>query len=351
MRLILRIKDSRDRTAALISYPKPLLCRFATSTSIRDAVQAFKDVTFQEVHVFRLYLAPFAEPYLQAAPDCRPLCRLDLDDHESRTRQRLAILFDAMDDRANAVIERSEARKYFTMEQHYLPLFDQVYVGSENDRREITGRYGCRNVAVIPNGVRIPPAEPAGPESAPYTFLFVGNLGYYPNEDAVLFFCSEVIPRLRTITAKHFRFMIVGTHPSKRVRALAKAPEVMVTGTVQDPAVYYRDTDAVVIPLRAGGGTRIKLLEAFSHRRPVVSTALGAEGVAIRHGAHLLIADTAEKIASECRRLMETPALGSKLAAQAFEFVRHHHSPERIRELLRADRENPERRSQPAEQG
>jgi polysaccharide biosynthesis protein PslH len=112
---------------------------------------------------------------------------------------------------------------------------------------------------------------------------------------------------------------------------------VTVIGAVPDVADYYRAADAVIIPLRAGGGTRIKLLEAFSYRRSVVSTALGAEGIEVRHGIHLFIADTPGDFAQQCLRLMQTPALGVELAGQAFEFVRYNHSPERIRELLRQD--------------
>jgi glycosyltransferase involved in cell wall biosynthesis len=191
---------------------------------------------------------------------------------------------------------------------------------------------------VIPNGIRIPVTGLDSPKTSPFTFLFVGNLSYYPNEDAVLFFCLEVLPRLRATAGRGaFRVLIVGTHPSRRLLALSTHSEVMVIGAVPDLASYYRDANVVVIPLRAGGGTRIKLLEAFSYRRPVVSTALGAEGIEVRHGMHLLIANTPGDFTQQCLRLMEIPALGLKLAEQAFEFVRHNHSPKRIRELLRQD--------------
>lgn len=247
-----------------------------------------------------------------------------------------ASLLKAAGDETNAAIERSESEKYSAMEQRYLPLFDRIYVCSEHDRQAIARHHGCSNVTTIPNGVRIPRAEATGPKISPFTFLFVGSLGYYPNEDAVLFFCAEVLPQLRAIAGRNFRVHIVGTHPSRQLMALSH-PEVTVIGAVPDVADYYRAADVVIIPLRAGGGTRIKLLEAFSYRRPVVSTALGTEGNEVRHGVHLLIADTPGDLAQQCLRLMQTRALGAELAGQAFEFVRYNHSLERIRDLLRQD--------------
>lgn len=336
-RRIARIKDPGERVAAQASYPRPSLCWFAKPRSVRQAAGVFGGIAFREVHIFRLYMAPFAEPYLQTGRERRPTCRLDLDDIESRTRRRLAALYEAAGDTTSAAIERSEAQKYARLERHYLSVFDRVYVCSNQDRLELARKYGCRNVAVIPNGVRIPVATPARRRRKSFTFLFVGTLSYYPNEDAAVFFCSEVLPRLRAMARRPLRVLIVGLNPSPRVYGLSALPEVTVTGAVPDLVDYYRDADAVVVPVRAGGGTRIKLLEAFSYRRPVVATRVGAEGIAVRHGTHLLIADTPSDFAEQCFRLMETPAFGLDLAEHAVGFVRANHSLHRIREVLRHD--------------
>ena len=335
--LIARIEDPRERLAARLSYPKPALCRFTTSSAVLEAAQVFGSTVFHEVHVFRLYMAPFAEPYLRAGPEQRPTCRLDMDDHESVTRHRLAELFEANGAVEAAALERSEAQNYADMEQEYLPRFDRVYVCSHRDRLEITGRHGGSHVTVVPNGVRIPPAPASPRRQGPFTLLFVGSLGYYPNEDAALFLCTEVLPRLRALTAMPVQVYIVGTHPSERLRQLSAVPGVTVTGSVPNLARYYQSADLVVVPIRAGGGTRIKLLEAFAHRRPVVSTTLGAEGIEARHGTHVLLADTPRDFAGQCARLVETPSLGVELAQRAFELVSTAHSPERIQELLRRD--------------
>ncbi len=130
--LIARVKDPRERLAARLAYPKPSLCRFSTRTAVREATEVFSDVRFQAVHVFRLYMAPFAEPYLEAPAAHRPACRLDLDDVEPSTRLRLATLYEEAGDGASAALERAEATRYAEMERRYLPRFDQVYVCSES---------------------------------------------------------------------------------------------------------------------------------------------------------------------------------------------------------------------------
>jgi len=335
--LVARIKDPRERLAAHARLPRPLLCRFATTRAVRESAQLFQGVPFREVHVFRLYMAPFAEPYLAGGGGVGPTCRLDLDDDESRTRRALAALHDGAGDEASAAIERSEADKYALLGRQYLGRFDRVYVCSEEDRRALARRGRCRHVAVIPNAVRIPVSTAVRRRAAPFTFLFVGTLGYYPNEDAALFFCSEVLPRLRAAAGQGFRVLIVGANPSPRVRALARHREVTVTGTVPDLADFYAAAGAVVVPLRAGGGTRIKVLEAFSYRRPVVSTSIGAAGIDARHGTQLLIGDTPRAFAEQCARLIRSPRLGRALAARAFRFVKTHHTPDRIRDALRQD--------------
>src|SRR5262245_61957727 len=96
--LISRIRAASERTAAYTRYPRPLLCRFATSRAVRESAELFRDVSFREVHVFRLYMAPFAAPYLDRGTAEGPTCRLDLDDHEPRTRRGLAALYQAAGD-------------------------------------------------------------------------------------------------------------------------------------------------------------------------------------------------------------------------------------------------------------
>ena len=336
-RLIARIRDPRERAVAYARYPRPLLCRFATSAAIGESAKRFQDVSFREVHVFRLYLAPFAGPYLSEDSAARPTCRLDLDDHESRTRRGLAALHAAAGDEIAASIERAEADKYAQLERRELRRFHRVYVCSEHDRRRLGRHHGARRVVVIPNAVRIPASVTDRRCPSTFTLLFVGTLGYSPNEDAVTFLCTEILPRVRASVRRPVRVLIAGSNPSARVRALAREPDVTIAADVPDLAPQYAGADAVVVPLRVGGGTRIKILEAFGFRRPVVSTTMGAQGIDVTPGTHLLIGDTPRAFAARCVRLIETPDLGKHLAARAFQFVKTHHTPAVIQELLRRD--------------
>jgi glycosyltransferase involved in cell wall biosynthesis len=335
--VIARVTDPSERLSAQLAYPRPALCRFATTRAIREAADCYADVEFSAVHVFRLYMAPFADPYLSAAPERRIRCRLDLDDDESATRLRLANLYETAGHASAAAVERAEARKYAELAERYVPRFDRVYVCSDRDRVEVAGRHRGATVAVIPNAVRIPDGAASSRPRDPATLLFVGNLGYYPNEDAALYLCAEILPRLRALVCHSLRVMIVGANPSLRVQRLASDPDVIVTGAVPDVAAYYRDAGVVVVPIRAGGGTRIKLLEAFAHRCPVVSTTIGAEGIDARHDEHIMLADTAETFAACCARLLADAELADALADRGFELVATQYCPERVRLLLRRD--------------
>ena len=115
---------------------------------------------------------------------------------------------------------------------------------------------------------------------------------------------------------------LVGRAPGPLVQRLAEGdPAVRLHADVEDLADFYAAADAVVAPIRAGGGTRIKLLEAFAHRVPVVTTPLGAEGLDVRDGIHVLLAETPAELAAACRRLRDDPALGDRLRAAAARLV------------------------------
>ena len=169
-------------------------------------------------------------------------------------------------------------------------------------------------VCVLPNALPISEALPPSAEPQPFTFLFIGTLGYYPNEDGICFFCNEVLPLIRPAAGRDVRVMIVGSGTTPAVRRLAEDPDIRLVGAVHDVATAYREADVVVVPIRAGGGTRIKVLEAFSYLRPVVATSVGIEGIAARPGEHFLLGDTPAELAEQCLRLMASPSLAERVA-------------------------------------
>jgi glycosyltransferase involved in cell wall biosynthesis len=271
---------------------------------------------FDTVHVFRLAMLPFARPYSGASGGW-PRRHLDMDDVESTTHARLAELYRLNGNGVMARFEEEEARRAEALEAAVLREFDRLYVCSEEDKDALHRRTRAQ-VCVLPNALPLPGPLPPRPGEAPFTFLFVGTLGYYPNEDAILHFCAEVLPRIRRDAARDFRVTIVGTGATPAIRSLAALPDVRLIGAVPDVAPWYGAADAVVVPVRAGGGTRIKVLEAFSYRRPVVSTSIGIEGIAARAEEHVLVGDTPAALADQCLRLMADPRLAERLTTAAY---------------------------------
>jgi glycosyltransferase involved in cell wall biosynthesis len=144
-------------------------------------------------------------------------------------------------------------------------------------------------------------------------------MGYEPNDDAVLYFCRDILPIIRR-TVPGVELWIVGRDPTPAVRALA-SDTVHVSGRVDDVVPYYERSAVAIVPLRAGGGTRLKILEAMALGRPVVTTTIGCEGLDVRDNEHVLIADTAESFAARTVQLINSPELWQAIAARARELV------------------------------
>lgn len=292
----------------------------------------FGSTRFVVIHIFRLSMLPFAEPYLNRFWH-RPARHLDMDDIESVTRSRIAELCRSNGEFSVADYEEAEALRQQPVEDEALRRFDRVYVCSEIDRRRLSGRT-VAEVLVLPNAIRIPEDLPQRSAGGPFTFLFLGTLGYYPNQDAVRYFCTEIVPRIREHAAAPFLISIVGFGDATPLRPLIRIPEVRLIGAVPDVRPWMEQADAVVVPVRAGGGTRIKILEAFSFQRPVVSTSIGAEGIAARDEEHILIGDTPQRFAEQCLRLMGDHALGERLAANARRLAEEEYSMEALERTM-----------------
>jgi glycosyltransferase involved in cell wall biosynthesis len=248
---------------------------------------------------------------------------LDLDDYESKTRALIAALPSLTEGRA-ARRWWHDAGAYRRVEAAWLPRFSRVLVSSDRDRNDLMAQYHVTNVVTIPNGVQIPSTLPVAANDIEPALLFVGSLGYYPNEDAVRFFVSEVLPKLRRVRGD-LELLVVGAEASSRLRRMLKtAPGVRWLGAVASLDEFYSRATAVIVPLRAGGGTRLKVLEAFAKARPVLSTSTGVAGLAVRPGIHFLLADSPEEWVSRCLTLLKDSQLGRRLAVAAFDWVRQY---------------------------
>jgi glycosyltransferase involved in cell wall biosynthesis len=149
----------------------------------------------------------------------------------------------------------------------------------------------------------------------PPTVLFPGTLRYPPNADAAGYLAGEVGPVLRTLVPD-VRIRLVG-RGTEALSGLDDPPRLTMVGQVEDIEAELAGADVIVVPLRFGSGTRLKILEAFAHRLPVVSTTLGAEGLGVEDGVHLLLGDTPTDLAAACARLLTDETLRAELTSRA----------------------------------
>jgi polysaccharide biosynthesis protein PslH len=311
--------DPARQAARQIAWPTPLLCRFAEADLLRRLAARIADAAPALIHVMRLYMAPYAGPALTASGTPAVL---DLDDDEVQTRERLAALHRRQGDAFAAYLETREAERFRALEALWAPRFARLLVASEADRHRLAARLAGDRLALYPNAVRVPHSSPP-PTSR--TLLFVGSLGYPPNEDAALTLIEQILPRLRSVAGEDVTLRIVGARMGERLRKAAVTPGVELAGPVDNISDEYARACLVPIPLRAGGGTRIKLLEALAHNRAVVATTIAAEGLTLEHDRHLLIADEPDEFADACLSLLRDPARANRLAVAGRDHVRQHY--------------------------
>jgi glycosyltransferase involved in cell wall biosynthesis len=190
------------------------------------------------------------------------------------------------------------------------------FVCSEVDRDYLSHRWGLPRVEVLPNAVEIPEPVAGSPEP---TLLFIGQMDYLPNATAARFLLDEIWPLVRQRLPRA-RLMIAG--PSTGTLEHGGVPEgVELLGVVDDLKDLYARTRVACAPIRAGSGTRIKILEAAAFGRAVVSTRMGAEGLELEHDREILLGDTREELADACCRLLQSPECAARLGAAARERV------------------------------
>jgi sugar transferase (PEP-CTERM/EpsH1 system associated) len=183
---------------------------------------------------------------------------------------------------------------------------DATIAVSEDDRHRLASAAGVK-VSAIPTGVDTAYFAPVPRPEVPARLVFSGSMDWYPNEDAMLFWAESILPRVAR-QVPDVSLTIVGRNPSAKVRALADRPGIHVTGTVDDVRPHIADASLYVVPLRVGGGTRLKIFEALAMGKAVLSTTVGAEGLDVRPGTHVELADGADAFADAVISLLSNPS-------------------------------------------
>lgn len=264
----------------------------------------------------------------------------DLEDHKIAAqlamehvagRQQGARLPQRLRRTASRLLTRRDQPLWHALHARVAREVDAVVVCSELDRQ----RLAVPNAQVIPNGYQ-EQAKPLGRAAVgnPPTIAFVGLFEYGPNVDAANFLVKEILPELRS-RVPSVQARLVG-NASEQVRSLHQPPGVVVTGFVPDIGSELARADLIVVPVRYGGGTRIKILEAFAHRIPVVSTTIGAEGIDAAPGRDILLEDTPAAFAQACERLLTDAALRERVVEAAYRLFLARYRWEQIQDAIAA---------------
>jgi glycosyltransferase involved in cell wall biosynthesis len=300
--------------------PLPLL-NYTTDSMRQTLEDLLAETEFDIVQVESIHLMGYLQIIRRA--QSRPLIVCDWHNIESELMSRYS-------EREGNLLRRAYARRTARLTRNFerraLDKFDAHVSVSERDAGRLRKLNSKARIFVIENGVdaghysddQLEQAHAARRTQqtsrySPNRIVFVGSMDYHANIDGAVSFSRAVWPRLRE-RKPDLTFNIVGRDPSPEVRLLGSLPGIEVTGTVDDVRPYYRQAIAAIVPLKVGGGSRLKILEAMAAGVPVISTKLGAEGLEVERGKNILIADTNEKMIEAIIRLIEQPEQRKQLS-------------------------------------
>ncbi len=296
---------TRDRIRRALAPLPRSVDYFHTPLSLKQARKHLCEAKYDLVVVDEICMTPYAE----LVPDLPRVVARQKVDHLHYLETTLARPWGI-----EKILDFLEAAKLRWYERAKMPLYQGFLACSEQDAAVIRRDAPGVPSLVIPNGADLRTFVPSGlSRSEEPTLLYVGSMDYYPNIDAVQFFFKSMYQTIRQ-AVPNVRVQIVGHAPPREIQKLANLPGVQVTGTVPDVRPYYERATVLVVPLRLGGGTRLKITEAMAMGLPVVSTTVGAEGLDISPGKDILVADDASSFTKHVLQLLSEKALRDRIA-------------------------------------
>jgi len=213
-----------------------------------------------------------------------------------------------------------EYKKLFKEEIDGCRKQDALFVTSERDKELFEKDVPNVPMYVIPNGVDSAYFTSGNTAPEPWTLVFTGMMAYVPNYDGILYFLDEIFPLIQK-KIPQVKIYIVGNRPPKHL-SLRASDSIVITGYTEDVRPYIRRASVYVVPLRMGSGTRLKISEALSMKKPIVTTSIGCEGIEVVSGESVLIADEPQAFADEVIRLLHDAELRSRLIRNGYEVMR-----------------------------
>jgi glycosyltransferase involved in cell wall biosynthesis len=305
----------RVRQAASFASTRPYACRSVYSHDMQRAIDELcAEEPFDVIQLESTLLCDYDFP--RDTP-------LVLDEHniEYELYQRM---YESEHSLARRVYNYVEYRRFRSFERRSWQRVDGVLVCSERELPIVREYAADVRAAVAPNGVDLDYFSPDANAPEPGTLVFNGYLDYRPNYDAAVHLVNDIMPVVRT-RHPEARLAIVGRYLHADLRLL-RAPGVTITGEVPDIRPHVGGASVVCVPIRMGGGTRLKVVEALAMGKPIVSTSLGCEGIAVRAGEQLLIADAPAAFAARILDVLDSPELGASLGRRGRLLVEQEYS-------------------------
>ena len=314
-------RSIQDRLRDLVvTRQADMALRLASETFAGRLRDWLADAPYDVIHVEGIELAPYLD--IIDAADPRPLIVFDDHNCEYLLQKRVCLTDLRAPARwpgaAYSFVQWQRLRRY---ERWACRRADRVLAVSEADAEALRRLVPDVTVTVVPNGIdtRVYRPERAAASVGP-ELVFTGTMDFRPNVDAILWFADHVLPRVK-VAVPDVHVSIVGQRPHRRLDNLRSDPAVTLTGWVEDPRPYIARASVYVAPLRMGGGTRLKLLEAMATGRAVVATRLGAEGFPVQDGREMVLADTPDEFATAVVGLLRSPERREALEQAGRRFV------------------------------